>query len=476
MFDHPNPASAHSHTASSDSANPASSLIQPQLHRQRDSHNKNHSTTSESTSQAQSATLETANISPANPAVSLPSIHQPPSPLTKLGHTLNCRSTSAQLPQAPSQTQPIHQQPHQQQAFLGIHVVPQNQRVAQILQATGHSTTPSVFINRVNHTCSSQQQPYASSAPPSTVSINLPKVRPPVPLFGHSASKANKMDQYSAANSDQFFHLSMEKIKATEAPETDSEVVANSTLDNSMADKGNDVDGNIGSGSFEEFKHGEVYSMEHGSTTPYSSPGLPMFENNAGHINNTTVSPKDLHIGPSAPNSTALTNLTSPSVFNESPSLDKYEVSPAHEHVDFTDNTADWFPLFPPSDVQIPPPIRPGTNPPQKSSSLEQSSNSEDDRSPRCRKTGPRRQSAISGVVTRRRDKPLPPIIVDDPTDVVAMKRARNTLAARKSRQRKAERLDELESRIAALIKERDQWKTLALSAGVTMPNIPAGD
>lgn len=216
--------------------------------------------------------------------------------------------------------------------------------------------------------------------------------------------------------------------------------------------------------------------MERGSATSYSSPGLPVFDN-SGHMNTRTVSPKDLQIGASsAPNSTALTNLTSPSVFNESPGFEKYEVSPAYEDVDFTDNTADWFPLFPSSDVQVPPPIPPGMIPPQTSSSLEQSSNSEDDRSPMRRKPGPTRHSAVSGVGTRRRDRPLPPIIVDDPTDIVAMKRARNTLAARKSRQRKAERLDELESRIAALTKERDQWKTLALSAGATMPNIPAGD
>ena len=308
------------------------------------------------------------------------------------------------------------------------------------------------------------------------------------------------MDQYNAANSDQLFQLSMEKIKATEAPKASSEATANGTFDNSIANKSNDVDGNIGSGSFEgivshlprsscacrrtassrnlgpELDPEEIYGMERGSATSYSSPGLPVFDN-AGHMNTRTVSPKDLQIGASsAPNSTALTNLTSPSVLNESPGFDNYEVSPVYGDLDFTDNTVPWPPLFPSSDMQVPPPIPPGTIPPQISSPLEQSSNSEDDRSPMRRKPGPRRHSAVSGVGTRRRDRPLPPIIVDDPTDIVAMKRARNTLAARKSRQRKAERLDELESRIAALTKERDQWKTLALSAGVTMPNIPAGD
>jgi general control protein GCN4 len=69
-------------------------------------------------------------------------------------------------------------------------------------------------------------------------------------------------------------------------------------------------------------------------------------------------------------------------------------------------------------------------------------------------------------VNSRKRDKPLPPIIVEDPNDTVAMKRARNTLAARKSRQRKMQRFDELEDKIAKLEAERDHWKDIALRRG----------
>ena len=64
-----------------------------------------------------------------------------------------------------------------------------------------------------------------------------------------------------------------------------------------------------------------------------------------------------------------------------------------------------------------------------------------------------------------RPNKPLPPIVVDDPNDVAAMKRARNTLAARKSRERKAQRLEELEERIAELEQERDHWRDRAEKA-----------
>jgi len=73
--------------------------------------------------------------------------------------------------------------------------------------------------------------------------------------------------------------------------------------------------------------------------------------------------------------------------------------------------------------------------------------------------------SSLSGVTSRKREKipPLPPIIVDDPNDTIEMKRARNTLAARKSRQRKMQRFEEMEDEIARLTAERDHWKSLTL-------------
>jgi hypothetical protein len=64
-------------------------------------------------------------------------------------------------------------------------------------------------------------------------------------------------------------------------------------------------------------------------------------------------------------------------------------------------------------------------------------------------------------LVPHKSDKPFSPIIVENPSDTVAMKRARNTLAARKSRQRKMQRFDELER--AELEEEHDHWKSIAL-------------
>jgi hypothetical protein len=211
----------------------------------------------------------------------------------------------------------------------------------------------------------------------------------------------------------------------------------------------------------------------------YSSPAVPtiydpqMNLSSSSSTNMGTVSPQDLLRDPfgSAPNSTAFTALTSPSTYNESPEWgpdDNFDVSP------FVGNNGDldhalagdpWYPLFPQEEQS-------------QSNNADQSPllpEEELEVSEHLRSSTSRRRSAtassppsgthasVSGVNSRKRDKPLPPIIVEDPNDTVAMKRARNTLAARKSRQRKMQRFEELEDKIAKLEAERDHWKAIAL-------------
>lgn len=74
--------------------------------------------------------------------------------------------------------------------------------------------------------------------------------------------------------------------------------------------------------------------------------------------------------------------------------------------------------------------------------------------------------SSVAGVSAKRRDKPLPAITIDDPTDAVAVKRARNTMAARKSRLKRVERNEELMTQVADLEKQVDYWKKIAISCG----------
>ncbi|KAI1752079.1 hypothetical protein F4782DRAFT_531019 [Xylaria castorea] len=73
--------------------------------------------------------------------------------------------------------------------------------------------------------------------------------------------------------------------------------------------------------------------------------------------------------------------------------------------------------------------------------------------------------SPTHSVLPQRRQKSLLPFILDDPFGI-SIKRARNTLAARKSRERKAQRLEELEEKIAKLEQERDNWKNVAMKQG----------
>jgi len=211
------------------------------------------------------------------------------------------------------------------------------------------------------------------------------------------------------------------------------------------------------------------------TTSAYSSPAIPtVFDLNSSTASSTnigTVSPQDLLIQEpfmSAPNSAALTALTSPSVYNESPDFgDGFDVSPNFGSSELDISGSDvWFPLFPQGnglalDTSKPDPASPEES--EDAELVEQSRATSGRRKSGNSPPSGGRHSSISGVNSRRRDKPLPPIIIEDPSDTTAMKRARNTLAARKSRERKAQRLDELEETIAKLTAERDHWKKMAL-------------
>jgi general control protein GCN4 len=228
-----------------------------------------------------------------------------------------------------------------------------------------------------------------------------------------------------------------------------------------------------------------------GSTT-FPSPALSGCETaSSSHTNMATVSPQDLFAQNfSAPNSAALTALTSPSLYDGSPDFNNdFTFSPNNDGNLDPNGCNEWFPLFPDAS-QAPAPVSqdypslgheaqdsaaPAADARRKSNDTSpttshgrHSSGSGVNAHRKSNDTSPTtshgRHSSVSGVNARRREKPLPAIIVDDPADTVAMKRARNTLAARKSRERKAARVEELEETIKRLEEERDQWKELALS------------
>ncbi|KAI0133579.1 cross-pathway control 1 [Xylariales sp. AK1849] len=327
----------------------------------------------------------------------------------------------------------------------------QNHRVAHIIQATGHQTSSSAFTNRFNSPAQNQQQQqfYASlSAPSSSVALNQQNraARPPVPLFaqGIGSRTSGKMD--------------LQGKSSTTAPAV--------YLETKRSHKSDAMS------SFEDLS-----AFEGGaSTTAYSSPAVPTYDVNVSSASSSTtnigtVSPQDLLIREpfSAPNSSAFTNLTSPSIYNESPEFhDSFDISPNFGSDDFNGGSNDpWFPLFPQENTVTEHIPALDNSPDQQSDDLDMVETTSQPR----RKSGNSpatgghgRHSSVSGVNSRRRDKPLPPIVIDDPLDTIAMKRARNTLAARKSRERKAQRFEDLEEKIAKLEAERDHWKRIALS------------
>ncbi|TGJ80127.1 hypothetical protein E0Z10_g8642 [Xylaria hypoxylon] len=320
----------------------------------------------------------------------------------------------------------------------------QNHRVQQIIQASGHQYSPSALTTRFNSTAQNQSQQPQFYAPLSTSSSAAAAnqqsriARPPVPLFTQGIG-----NQRLPANMDlQGKYSAPLREHNSDLPELDAM---------------NNLEGFTAFGG--------------GAPTTFSSPAINGCDLDMSSASSSTplgtVSPGELLLREqfSAPNSSAFTNLTTPSNYGESPEFENFDVSP--NFGDFDAGSETWFSLFPESSITNQPTAS-VESPMEASAELEIA---ETDSLPR-RKSGNSppvsnnhgRHSSVSGVNSRRRDKPLPPILVDDPNDTVAMKRARNTLAARKSRERKAHKLEELEEKIAKLEEERDHWKRIALS------------
>ncbi|KAK3692339.1 hypothetical protein B0T22DRAFT_495554 [Podospora appendiculata] len=364
------------------------------------------------------------------------------------GGVNNINSSNQHHRSQQQQQQLFHRQAQAQASSPSL----QNQRVASIIQATGHPTTSSAFTNRFSSSAQNQHQHqfYASSAPSSSAALSLQNQnqkrpsRPPVPLFSQSTGN---------------IHQGKMNIQGT-LPRT---TPLNATRSHDRSDLELELD------DFVAFEGGA-------STTAYSSPALQSVFDLSGSVSSSTnmgtVSPQDLLIQEpfmSAPNSSALTALTSPSMYGESPDFDSFDVSPNFGSHDFDAGSDVWYPLFPQANPQQElhqPVANAEQSPATGSEDLEvvESAPSQKRKPGHSPPSG--RHSSVAGVSSRRRDKPLPPIIVEDSSDTIAMKRARNTLAARKSRERKAQRFEELEEKIDKLTADRDYWKNLALAHG----------
>ena len=184
-----------------------------------------------------------------------------------------------------------------------------------------------------------------------------------------------------------------------------------------------------------------------------------------------TVSPKDLIVDSmSAPPSGAFTDLTTPGTSTlESPYMaNSSETSPLYMDESFGDDADQWPSLFEPYDEPIKQAPAPHytASPTTTHVAPKMSRNDSSPGQSSSRSSHQGRHSFTSGVAPRRRDKPLPAITIEDPNDTVAVKRARNTLAARKSREKRVERTEALVHQVNELEVEVEKWKSIALSMG----------
>lgn len=335
--------------------------------------------------------------------------------------------------------------------------LPQNQRVAAIIQSTGHPST-SAFTNRFNSPAQViQYQHFYNSAPVSPAPASLQQVhpsqrsRPPVPAFSQSQSTRNIPQTPNMA-----FQGNSINVHSHALFRNDSHLHAD-------MDYGDE---------FTLFEGGA--STQNPYSSAFSSPTVSTMYDPTSNLSSSSstnmgfVSPQELSLRDSfasAPNSAAFTNLTTPSTYNESPVFENFGDSPYVGHDGLNSGQLPvhgdaWFSLFP--DAETTEQANVANSPLVVEEELEvaeQLKEKKDHRRKSGSATSP--MSATSGI--RKPSKALPPIIVEDPHDTVAMKRARNTLAARKSRQRKMQRFEELEDEIAKLKAERDHWKEKAL-------------
>jgi len=336
---------------------------------------------------------------------------------------------------SPTQTSATRQQPTQQnqqffppqQDFVLFEQTRPQQRRQPALSPLGHTFN-----------AASAAQFYSNSAPSSTVNIrpqSTTPARPPVPLFNsNSTSNIHQHNNQQPAN-----------------------------MNNDFAHSFDGLDADYGAG----FDNGDLWDQSAASFTAI----------NTGASSTRTVSPKDIFsdsLG-SAPPSTAFTNLTSPDI-NESPYMDSYETSPLfNDNSELEGDTSNWYPLFTDNDASAAAPMeRNHSNISLQTSSsgnspliLDSSNRRKSSHNASPLNGGHSRQASVTGGVAkqRRRKGPLPPIAVD-PEDKTALKRARNTLAARDSRQRKLDHISTLERRIAELEEREQQFKETLVSFG----------
>ena len=321
----------------------------------------------------------------------------------------------------------------------------QNPRVRNSIHSTsasgvtGNGTRPRFYPTGQYSLQQQQQQNNNLNASP-TLSPSAAfgsSSRPPVPLFTSHSTGEISLDTAMADSS------------------------SNSTL---FANQHEDREAKSCADQFEEVCHDSLLDGFQADTFGFSHTVMPT-EATFQPVSNEYVSPKDLFgaADMSAPPSSAFTNLSTPTSFEHSPFgfIASADTSPLYALDDNFDGEQDMYSLFPTessSSLELQKTIEPA-EPFVNAAVAQPMSRNASSPGQQSIRTSHQRHSSVSGVNARKRDKPLPPVTVADPNDPVSVKRSRNTMAARKSRAKKQNRMETLETTVDELTAELNRYK-----------------
>lgn len=295
----------------------------------------------------------------------------------------------------------------------------------------------------------------ASSASSPTLSRQRASTRPPVPLFPNNSTGTEHQRQHNSG----LFESNLPG--SLPIPSKSQPVLTRSDMDCfDFSRAAAEASASLHIDSYEAFNNAIPHA---GNERVNANSFYDCFD----AMSSCTVSPQDVLLdASSAPNSGVLSNLTTPDNFTlESPDVSYIKTSPYSDTMEINEN---WPSLFAQETEEAKPESKSFINPLQASPALHHvapamsRTSSSGQTSSRSSHQG--RPSTSSGIV-KRKTQPLPPIEVD-PNDTVAMKRARNTLAARNSRTRRAERTEALEIEVRRLSEEVEMWRNRAIDRG----------
>ncbi|GAB1209203.1 hypothetical protein APSETT445_007973 [Aspergillus pseudonomiae] len=360
----------------------------------------------------------------------------------------------------------LQQQRQQQQLSASPVQVPRLTRLAS--QSTGFSLSSSHRFSPSTrkHLLRLHAASVASNSPPAVLNSAYPN-RPPVPLFNSPANSTYQKRQQIPINHRRIMstpniaqgELWLRFVQSRKGAHINIPLDLPDLFDLHADRFGDDL----------------VPTTEPTMLSPHQmTAGVMAGPDSLADLPSGTISPKDLFMDASAPPSASFTDLSTPSF--ESPGYFSQEPSPMFAtDLELGPGVEEWGSLFPNQDdfslgldttaLELAALSQPKVKPDVTPASPMIRTTSSRATSPSTRSVT--KHSTVAGVNARQR-KPLPPIKFDC-QDPVAMKRARNTEAARKSRARKLERQEEMQRRIDELEKSLEEaqrreqyWKALA--------------